>query len=128
MAEARIVNPLVEQFMKGAVPRELRLLGAQGALPLKPEDLVELLFILTGDHDEAVKAAAVGTLTAFPADDLVPIVKDRLTPPGVLAWVLGNRKERLVLEPVLQNTALPDEAIEAQVASLPTELAELVVI
>src|SRR5688572_7429968 len=97
--EARILNPLVEQFMKGTVPRELRLLGAQGALPLKPADIVELLFILTTDPDETVRETAGKSLTAFPSEELVPIVKDKLTPPGVLGWVLVGRKEREVLEP-----------------------------
>jgi hypothetical protein len=128
MSEARIVNPLVEQFMKGTVPRELRLLGAQGALPLKPSDIVELMFILTSDPDESVRGAAVQSLTSYPAEELVPIVKDKLTPPGVLAWVLVGRKEREVLEPVLQNQGLSDQAIEDHVGNLPSELAELVVI
>ena len=47
MSEARATNPLVDQFRKGGVPKELRLMAAQGALPLKPEDLVELLTDLT---------------------------------------------------------------------------------
>ena len=31
MAEARAVNPLVEQFRQGRVPRDLRLMAAQAA-------------------------------------------------------------------------------------------------
>ena len=37
----RAANPFVEQFRKGGVPRDLRLMAAQGALPLKPSDLAE---------------------------------------------------------------------------------------
>ena len=32
MAETRASNPLVDQFRKGGVPKELRLMAAQGAL------------------------------------------------------------------------------------------------
>ena len=54
MAEARPTNPLVQQFRRGGVPRELRLMAAQGLLPLKPEDLLELWTGLVADTDEAV--------------------------------------------------------------------------
>lgn len=128
MAETRHSNPLVGQFRKGGIPRELRLMAAQGALPLKPEDLVELLHFLVGDDDGDVASAAQGTLGAMPAPDLLPIVRDRQTPPEILAWTLTNRLERELLESVLQNPTTPDEAIEVEVQDLPEELAELVVI
>ncbi|HEV8254207.1 MAG TPA: hypothetical protein VGQ78_05595 [Vicinamibacteria bacterium] len=127
-AEGRTVNPLVEQFQRGGVPRELRLMGAQGALPLKPADLVDLLQLLARDPDAEVAQAATGSLKAMPKEELAPIVKDRLTPPVVLAWVLANREERELREPALQNPATPDEAIESIVGRLPDSLAELVVI
>jgi len=127
MAE-RAVNPLVDQFRKGGVPRELRLMAAQGALPLKPADLADLLQHLLGDADEAVREAASATLGGIPVDELMPILKDRESPPGVLAWAVAHRTERELLEVVLQNSSLPDEAVEALASTLPEHLAELVVI
>src|SRR5512139_381799 len=118
MAEARPTNPLVEQFRRGGVPRELRLMAAQGLLPLKPEDLVELWTSLVGDADEAVRTAAEGSLSAFPVADLQPILKSRDTPPGVLAWAVTHRPEQELREITLQNTSLPDEAIEALAPTL----------
>jgi hypothetical protein len=128
MSEARATNPLVDQFRKGGVPKELRLMAAQGALPLKPEDLVELLTDLVLDADGAVRDAAGQSLASFPAKDLIPIVKSRETPPSVLTWAVTFRSEKEVREVVLQNTALPDETIEALARELPEDLAELVVI
>lgn len=128
MSEARATNPLVEQFRKGGVPRELRLMAAQGALPLKPEDLVELLTDLHADPDSSVREAAEKSLTGFPAPELVPIGKARETPAKVLAWLVTHRKEKEIREVVLQNTSLSDETIEILAPSLPEELAELVVI
>jgi hypothetical protein len=127
-AEARTVNPLVEQFQHGGVPRDLRLMGAQGALPLKPADLVDLLHLLAGDAQAEVAQAAAATLKAMPKDDLVPIVKDRLTPPAVLARILATREERELREPILQNPSTPDQAIQSIVGTMPDSLAELVVI
>jgi hypothetical protein len=124
----RATNPLVEQFRKGGVPRELRLMAAQGALPLKPADLADLLQQLLADADEAVREAASSSLGAIPADEMLPILKDRESAPGVLAWAVAHRSERELLEVVLQNSSLPDEAVEALAPTLPEHLAELVVI
>ncbi len=128
MSEARATNPLVDQFRKGGVPKELRLMAAQGALPLKPEDLVELLTDLTADPDRGVQEAARQSLAAFPVAELVPIARSRQTPASVLTWTVTFRPEKEVREVALQNTSLPDETIEALSRELPEELAELVVI
>ena len=128
MSEARPTNPLVEQFRRGGVARELRLMAAQGLLPLKPEDLVELWTDLLGDADEGVRSAADKSLSSFPVAELQPILKSRATPPGVLSWAVSHRPEPELREVVLQNTSLPDETIEALAPILPQALAELVVI
>ena len=128
MAEPRLPNPLVDQFRRGGVPHDLRLMAAQGALPLKPEDLVDLLLHLTRDAEEDVRAAADATLLATPAETMLALAKDRQTPSNVLAWVVANRPEGELREAALQNTSMTDDAIEAQVHDLPAELAELVVI
>jgi hypothetical protein len=127
MAE-RGSNPFVDQFRRGGVPRDLRLMAAQGALPLKPADFIELLHHLLRDLDDEIRSTAGSTLGGLPADELRPILKDRDTPPEVLAWGFTGREEQELREVVLQNTSLPDEAIEALVASLPEGQAELVVI
>jgi hypothetical protein len=128
MSEGRSVNPLVDQFRKGGVPPDLRLLAAQGALPLKPSDLVELLHLLLRDPQPDVRETAQATLMAQPAEELLAIGRDRETPPGVLAWIVAQRPERELREAVLQNASLQDEAIQVLAGSLSEELAELVVI
>jgi len=128
MAETRPTNPLVEQFRRGGVARDLRLMAAEGLLPLKPEDLVEMWTDLVGDPDEGVRAAADTSLSSFPAAELQPILKSRDTPPGVLSWAVTHRPEQELREVALQNTSLPDETIEALAPILPQALAELVVI
>jgi len=128
MAEARAINPLVEQFRQGRVPRDLRLMAAQGALPLGPADLADLLEFLLHDVDEEIRNGASASLVAISADEMRPLARDRGSPPGLLAWIFIHREERELQEGVLQNTSLPDDAIESRAATLPEELAELVVI
>ena len=128
MAESRATNPLVEQFRRGGVARDLRLMAAQGLLPLKPEDLLEMWTDLVRDPDEGVRAAADKSLSSFPAADLQPILKSRDTPAAVLSWAVSHRTEHELREVVLQNTSLPDETIEELAPVLTQALAELVVI
>jgi hypothetical protein len=103
-------------------------MAAQGLLPLKPDDLLEMWTDLVSDPDEGVRAAAEKSLTSFPAADLQPILKSRDTPPAVLSWALAHRTEHELREVALQNHSLPDEAIEALAPILTQALAELVVI
>jgi hypothetical protein len=128
MGETRATNPLVLQFRRGGVARDLRLMAAQGLLPLKPEDLLELWTGLVGDADSAIRAAAEKSLTDFAAAELLPILKSRDTPVAVLAWAVSKRAEPELREATLQNTSLPDDVIEQLAPTLPHALAELVVI
>src|SRR5262245_46726719 len=93
MAEARATNPLVLQFRRGGVARDLRLMAAQGLLPLKPEDLLELWTGMVADSDDTVRRAAEKSLTEFAAAELLPILKSRDTPIEVLAWAASKRAE-----------------------------------
>src|SRR5262245_26252251 len=101
MSEARVTNPLIEQFRRGGVPKDLRLMAAQGALPLKPEDLLELLTDLVNDAEAAVKDAAKATLTSFPSAEFLPVAMNRDSPPAVLAWAVTYRSERELREAAL---------------------------
>jgi hypothetical protein len=128
MTEVRATNPLVDQFRKGGVPKDLRLMAAQGALPLKPEDLLELWTDLVHDKEPSVQEAATKSITTFAVAEFLPVLKSKETPPAVLAWAVTHRKERELREAALQNTSLTDETIESLAADLQSELAELVVI
>jgi hypothetical protein len=128
MAEARVPNPLVEQFLKGGVPKELRTLAAQGALPLKTADLLELLLHLLRDPEPNIAAAAEKTMKGLPSAELRPIFQAKDTTPEVLGWAVVHHDDPRLREPLLQNPSTPDEAIEEIVARLPEGLAELVVI
>ena len=128
MAEGRATNPLVEQFRRGSVPRDLRLMAAQGLLPLNPVDFTDLLQHLLSDTDETIRSTAGTTLGAIPEPEMLALVKDRESPPAVLGWAVANRKEPEIREAALQNPSTPDEAIEPLAGELPESLAELVVI
>lgn len=121
-------NPLVDQIRKGGVPLEVRMMAAEGALPLKPEDLVDLLEVMRRDPLPEVSKLATKTFSELSADTLLPLVKARDASVSVLAWALAVRTDAKILKACLQNTTTPDEAIAQQASRLPEALAELVVI
>src|SRR5512140_2495899 len=127
MGETIAVNPLIEQFRRGGVPKELRLLAAQGALPLRPEDLLELWTDLAKDSEPEVCAAAQRSLSNYAVADMLPILRSRDTAQNVLSWAIVHRRERELREAALQNASVPDAVIESLAGTLPQELAELVV-
>ncbi|MEO8359827.1 MAG: hypothetical protein ABI672_07345 [Vicinamibacteria bacterium] len=128
MAETRESNPLVDQIRRGGVPLEVRMMAAEGALPLKPEDLVDLLEVMHRDPVADVAALATKTFSEMSADTLLPLIKARDTPAAVLTWTLEVHTDPKILEACLQNTATPDEAIAEKAPRLSESLAELVVI
>lgn len=128
MADTREVNPLVDQIRRGGVPLEVRMMAAEGALPLKPEDLVDLLELMHRDPLPEVSTLATKTFSELSAETLLPLVRARDASLSVLTWTLEVRTDAKVLEVCLQNTSTPDEAIAQQAGRLPEALAELVVI
>ena len=104
------------------------MMAAEGALPLKPEDLVDLLELMHRDPLAEVASLATKTFSELSADTLLPLVKARDASIAVLAWALEVRTDPKVLEACLQNTSTSDEAIAHQAGKLPENLAELVVI
>ena len=128
MADTRETNPLVDQIRRGGVPLEVRMMAAEGALPLKPEDLVDLLELMHRDPLVEVASLATKTFTEMGVDTLFPLVKARDASLSILAWTLEVRSDPKLLEACLQNPNTTDEAILQQAHRLPEALAELVVI
>ena len=128
MTSARDSNPLVDQIRRGGVPLDVRMMAAEGALPLKPEDMVDLLELMHRDEAADVATLATQTFVSLSADMILPLLKARDAFVGVLAWALEVRTEPKLLDACLQNTATPDPAIARQAPRLAEGLAELVVI
>jgi hypothetical protein len=123
-----MASPLVEQFRKGGVSRDVRLTAARGLLPLKPMDQVELLYLLTRDRDEEIRAQAETNLLQIKPDGLRGVLKDTSANPKVLGFYGSRLDNAELLELILQNSATEDETMQTMVPRLPAELLEIVVI
>jgi hypothetical protein len=106
-------NPprIADVLREGTAPLLIRRKGAQGELPVPPIEKFEILVILTQDPDEEVRAQALATLKACPAEQLRDVLRDPSCPPATLEFAaryLIERREEL-LEALLENPALRPE-------------------
>jgi len=123
-----MTSPLVEQFRKGGVSRDVRLTAAAGLLPLKPMDQAELLQLLTRDRDEAVRSKAEASLLEMKPESLQGVLKDGSANPKVLDFFGARLEDPELLELILQNAASQDQTIQAMIPRLSADLLEIVVI
>jgi hypothetical protein len=68
--EAGLRTPLLDQFKRGDVARDVRLLAAQGAIAPRPLEQLALLALLTTDADTEIRDTAEHTLQRIPVDEL----------------------------------------------------------
>jgi len=123
-----MASPLVEQFRKGGVSRDVRMTAATGVLPLTTSDQAELLCLLTRDRDEEIRRKADKSLEAIPEEDLLGVVKDRSTSPKVLQFYGVRSDSAELMEAIILNPSTEDQAIRDMVPRLSSDLLELVVI
>ena len=109
-------------------PVPLRMMGAKGLVPaVAPLDLVTLLFLLTFDEDEQVRATAARTADGLP-DKIYGVA---LRSDGLRSEVIDWLAERLAtkdaaLELVLLNPATRDETVARLAPVVSQPLAEIV--
>lgn len=77
-------HPLVERFRGGDVPEPLKAAAARGALPLAPEDLIEILYLLRKDPSKEIQRDIVRTLEGLPLDAVAAVASS----PGTAAPML----------------------------------------
>ena len=63
-------SPLLDFFKKGEVPKDVRLLAAQGGLETRAHEQLAILTVLVDDSDEAIRTTAEATLSKIPVDSL----------------------------------------------------------
>jgi hypothetical protein len=121
-------SPLVTQFRRGGVSRDVRLTAASGALPLSPSDQVELLFLLTRDRDEEVSQQAESSLQALEDSSIVSVVKEENTSVDVLVFFGLRVSSEDVQQALLRNASTPDETVAILVPKLSEMNLEFVVV
>jgi hypothetical protein len=123
-----VSSPLVNQFKKGGISRDVRMTAASGALPLTPFDQVELLVLLTRDSDEEVSKKAQESLLGVAVASLVMVLKDPSVPAEALAFLGENTDSDEVQQAVVRNPTTPDDTIRKMVPKLSETNLEFIVV
>ncbi len=108
------LDALPPQFQRNVdrnSPPQMRLMAAQGLVPMPPGNLVTALYMLSGDPDGAVAATARNTLQDLPPDIMQPALGDRLN-----IRVLDSLAQKFIGRPdyvdaIVMNPGAADETV-----------------
>ncbi len=123
-----MASPLVEQFRKGGVSRDVRLTAASAVLPLTPGDQVELLFLLTRDRDEEIRGKAEASLMDVSPEDLSGVLSERGTNPKALHFFGLRTDVPDLMQAIIQNPSTEDQTVQEMVPRMSFDFLEFVVI
>ncbi len=108
-------------------PKPIRLMAARGLVPgLSGPELACVLYQLTFDEDEAIASQARSTLAELDERILSACVSEPLPGPVLHALAEPALASTKLLEKLLQNQNLPDQAVLELVPNLSERLCELV--
>ena len=79
-------SPLVDLFRRGDVPRDMRVLAAQGALSAAAPEQLALLMLLSDDSDSEIAPLAEATLRTLPQEPLRAFLARQDTPADMRAF------------------------------------------
>jgi hypothetical protein len=102
---------IINQIDADAYPRELVLNFARGFLPLEQEEVVAVLAHLSASADADVASTARASLAEMPVRILVLFASNESASSEHLAKLLRATSETSVLEALIRNKALTDDAV-----------------
>lgn len=99
-------------------PRDIRLMAAEGRLPIEGEEQVAALYFLANDKDSEIKELARKSLSALPVEVLSAAISSPEANPGLLDYLSKHFSSNMVLlELILKNTNREIKTIESIAAS-----------
>lgn len=117
---------LVRQILVGR-SRELKLLAAQGLVPLTPADLVPLQVKLATDENGEIAAAAGQALGALEPRLVVDLIEDG-APPEVLVYFSREHHQAPVLEAILRRKDVPASILMELAREVPPDQQEILLL
>ena len=117
---------LVRQILDGR-SRGLRLLAAQGLVPLTPAELVPIQVKLAADEDRQIAEAADEALGALEPRIVVDLIEDG-SPLEVLGYFARKHRQAPVLEAILRRRDVPPEILIELARTVPAEQQEILLL
>ena len=102
---------LRELLLSGHAPTHIRLLMAQGAMPLPAQEAIELLVHLTGDDDGDISSQASETITTWNELEILAILGRKDCPAIIFDYFADTRHPEHLLDAIAANPAAPGKTI-----------------
>jgi hypothetical protein len=108
-------------------PKDVRLMAAEGRLPIEGEERVAALYYLANDKDPEIKKLARMSLSALPEELLSAAMSSPEANPGLLDYLSRHfSKNSVLLELILKNTNTGIKTVESIAASADAGLLETI--
>jgi len=104
-------SAIITNIEGGAYPRDVILTAAKGFLPLAQDDLIAVLAYLTWSEDREIEQAARASLNDIPTRIVHAFASNENANPRYLTLLVGATSETTVLEALIRNRSVGDEAI-----------------
>lgn len=101
-------TPLLDFFRRGEVPRDVRMLAAQGILAPRAHEQVSILILLLDDADRDVRTTAARTLDSLPLEPLQAFLGRPDVPIGVREFFGDRGVFPSTLPPIADDAPLLD--------------------
>ena len=121
-------SAIIQRLEEGEYPPEVVANIAAGYLPLEQDDLIAVLAWLASSGDETIRLAARTSLADTPARSLSAFAVIESAPPQHLELLLRATDEVPVLELLIRNRAVRDEAVEELARRADGQTQEIIVI
>ena len=118
-------SPVAREVLEGS--RRVKLLAAEGLLPIAPSDLVPLQVQLALGIDEEVAEKAAKALAEMDPKILVPLVEEGVTE-EVIIYLGSNPQHPTVVEAILRARTIPPALLGDMAPRLAPEMQELLLL
>jgi hypothetical protein len=119
---------VIDLIASGMYPRDVVATIARGFLPLAEEDLIAVIVWLTGHADSEIARLAEATLYEMQTRSVHAFAASETVPVESLVRLTQVSHDPLVLEALIRNRAVPDEAIAELAKAADARVQEVIVI
>jgi len=118
----KVSKPTAE-CIRPEAPKEMRMLAAEGRLPVEPKELLVALYFLTKDKDSDISSEAKKSFLNIPHHILTPTLQSEDTPPQIIDYtskIFSSDNE--ILKVIFECPNVARQTLESIVSSANEEL------
>jgi hypothetical protein len=116
----------LQKHLKPGAPMPLKMMAAQGMLPVGPDQQIAALYNLHQDSEEQVRSAVSKAIKDMPGNIVVPTI-GKMQHPGVLDWLAASRPgDEDVTIAIVSNKATHDHTIARLAGRVPSKIVEII--